>query len=123
MTVTFNTHVVPAGQIYVTASPGNGGIATLVSPANNPHGLIIRTLTLNVSEAGVNIYANPTPPTSATDFTTRMVFEFSTASGADSATLPYELYIYPGHGVYATQSGSIGNVFMTYDPVVPAAAA
>jgi len=122
MTVSFNKNVVPMGQVYVTAAPGNGGVVTLVPATNNPHGLIIRTLTLNVSNAGVNIYASVAAPSSATDFSQRIVYSYSNAS-ATTATMPYELYVYPGLAVYATQSGTTGNVFMTYDPVVPDQAA
>ncbi len=121
MPIALNKNIVPVGQNYVTAAFGASTLINLVPPSTNSHGLIIRTLTLNAGNGSANIFANATAPASPGDFSTRLIFEFSNATGGGSATLPYEVYVYPGMGIWVSNnntSGS-GNAWMTYDLITP----
>lgn len=119
--ISFNKTTVPVGQSFVNVGVGPGALTTLVAPASNPSGLIIRTLSINSGGGTGAIYTSATAPSSASDLTTRIVFQFSSASAGDSQTVPHELYVYPGMGVYIGNSHPTGNVilFMTYDNVLP----
>lgn len=86
------------------------------------NGIVIRTFSFNVANSGGNLYASATAPGGPADLATRIVFEFASASADDSATLPYELYIPPGLGLWVTNSGTTVNAFMTYDLLTPAEA-
>lgn len=118
-------NAVKVGQLFANVFPGPGVITTIVSPSQNLFGLVIRTLTIVVDSnaaagvtTGVNIFADTDAPATTTDFTKRVIFQRSTIGTSDvSATLPYELYLYPRMGIWLGSSARAANAFITYDLV------
>lgn len=97
--------------------PGAPNVATLVvSPSVNVAGMVIRTLSLNLVAAGsIVLFTGPTAPTSsADDF---MAFRLDTATTRDSATMPYELELPAGYGlwIWPIITGGAGGIIMSYD--------
>jgi hypothetical protein len=115
--IVFNKNVVPVGQLFFGAGV-SGGVMPVIPPSANLHGLIIRTLTVVVAGGGVNVFADTSAPSGATDFTKRIIFEYANTNN-DSATLPYELYLYPGLGLWTGSSASAADIFLTYDLLTP----
>lgn len=99
------------------AMGGPPNIATqILSPSVNVAGMVIRTLSLNLVAAGsIVLFTGPTAPTTFTD--DFMAFRLDTTTTRDSATLPYELELPAGYGLWIWPIISVGagGIIMSYD--------
>lgn len=111
------------GQLFVNTGLTANTVTQIVSPAVNLHGLIIRTLNLSfnatAANLGINVFADVTAPSSVSDFTKRMIMNYTLSNSSGTLILPYQLYLYPNVGVWAGGPGGDMGVFMTYDLLQP----
>ncbi len=101
------------GASIASAAPAAATAATLLSPASNTRGAILRTVT--VSSGGsdfVTIWADTVAPTGVNDLNRRRIGVFN-ANGSMVLQLP--IYLPPGVGIYGMSNVSGSAMFISYD--------
>ena len=87
------------------------GVTTVVTPAANTRGIVIRTFARSSTAAGIGLYADTAAPSAYTDLTKRRVW---VGGGTEWWMWFGEIFIPPGNGLYVAASALVlGN--MTYD--------
>lgn len=118
--VLLTSNLVNLGSSFlnVTASVG---VQTLVAPAANTNGLILRTYSWQVvpgyTQAG--FYADTSAPSGYNDLSKRAIFmtvQAATSPGGVFAAAP-NLVISPGWGLYFAATATQGTFSLTWDPL------
>jgi len=107
------------GSLFKSSLP-NGGSAQLVAPAANVNGLVLRTATITAGNAWSILSTGTTAPTSDIDVTRPVILACRGAAAANtgagaSATLPFQITIPAGYGLWLASSGSFNGAYITYD--------
>jgi hypothetical protein len=111
--------VTKIGQLFANVFPVANTVTTIISPSQNLHGIVVRTLTISVGNGAfdqVNMFADTVQPTAADDYSKRVIFRASTVgTSANTATFPGEFYLAPGMGLWAAHAGTTAGIVITYD--------
>lgn len=95
----------PLGQYFAVADGLAAAVTTMVAPASNVNGLILRTASMLSTSNRSALYAAPTAPPDANDLTRHAImFGWSSAY-----TLDQQLLIPAGNGIYFARGGSSAN--------------
>ncbi len=101
------------GTSFSTAAPGAATAATLLSPAANVRGAILRTV--NVTSGGsdfVTIWADTAAPSNVNDLTKRRIGVFNSNG---SAVLQLPIFIPAGVGIYGMSNVASSAMYISYD--------
>lgn len=94
--------ITPLGQHFAVADGVAAAVTTMVAPAANVNGLILRTASIMSTSNRAALFAAPTAPPNADDLTRRVImFGWSSA-----CMLPQQLLIPAGNGLYFARGGS-----------------
>jgi len=107
-------NTVQIGEKFANLGAINNAVAEIVSPADNRHGLIIRTCGANGSAPTVvelRLFADTQPPAAYNDKSRRVVY-FTVTPPSDN--INYPLYIPPGQGSWLATRGE-GWLAISYD--------
>lgn len=113
---------VQIGSKFVNASPYNGSVGVLITPANNTNGVIIRTASIDIGAIYSILTTGPKAPTGYFDLAVPVVLSCrGTEAGQGfpgaAAALPYPILIPAGYGLWYATGGGTGHAYVTYDPV------
>lgn len=109
---------VKIGKHFIN-SVGTNTIQQVVAPADNVHGVILRTISLGSGHATLGqlaIYASVTAPTVPGDPNCRMIVQVSEPE-FKSVIVPYEIDVPAGLGIWIGYIQGEGQIYMTYDLV------
>ncbi|MBB6251228.1 hypothetical protein [Nitrospirillum iridis] len=95
------------GRVNVNVSPASGSVITVLAPANNVGGAIIRNANMNVAGGQIVLIVSPTTPTGIKDGTILLMAASANTSTDGTAVLPREAYVPPGYGIYGLASTSV----------------
>lgn len=112
--------VVPVGKLFAVVQGAANTVTEIIAPSVNLHGIIIRTLGISIftssGATGVNVYTDTAAPAASFDSTKRIVMQATEEASAADLMLPYQLYLYPGMGMWLGTSGN-ATVTVSYDLV------
>jgi len=114
---------VKVGDRFVSIYPIPSGVVTIVDPATNTRGLLLRTGLIAPANGSVNLFAGAVAPSNAGDTTKAIIFSGNGASAVGSASevvLPYPLFIPAGKGLWVgtsvpSDSARAAGIALTWD--------
>ena len=94
----------------------NGAATTIIAPATNVAGLVIRHLVLKPTGSQVTLYVGTAPPAALSDGTKRMIAAWdNTLANPEPWILPLPLEIAAGLGLYGWSTAAGNNLCFGYD--------
>ena len=104
---------VPQGALFIGVNSING-VITLVTPATNVNGLVIRTARLRAWGAGGSaLYADTSAPATYNDLTKRIITDIGNNTVIQDSII--NLFIPTGRGLYYAGNATVGELTMNYD--------
>ena len=89
-------------------------VQTIIAPAANQNGVILRLASMGVSNGTAALYADTAAPVSVVDATKRTVRRVTKSADWDHAHLR-ELYLPPATGLYYVSNAANNTISVTWD--------
>jgi hypothetical protein len=99
------------GASFASYVDTSAALKTLVTPAANVNGLVIRSAGIVMSGGSCSLFADTAAPSSAGDTAKRALL----GARSTSALLPYQVYVPPGYGLYLWPDSATNRLNVTWD--------
>ncbi len=107
---------VKEGGSNIDFTAGGAGVTTIITPATNANGILIRNLQIDsTSSLSARAYADTAAPSGMGDSSKRSILSYNGVGNVMPQQMPYQLFLPSGTGLYFAVGGANARLSGTYD--------